>query len=145
MGWRKFSSEASHPHGKKYKVAFRRSVFPSQIPYLVNGESKGNLQNAAQNILDRIFHSPAISTNYNLTTSTQPPDPPIFPQEISVQVPPPKLLPGFLENRKYYLIPERRKRLEAALLLSSYFTPTDNREGAGETYDSAADISFGVH
>ncbi|GBN93339.1 hypothetical protein AVEN_67366-1 [Araneus ventricosus] len=60
-------------------------------------------------------------------------------------MPAPRLLPGFLENRKYYLIPERRKRPEADLLLSSYFTPTDNREGAGETYDSEADLSSGVH
>ncbi|GBM52055.1 hypothetical protein AVEN_23289-1 [Araneus ventricosus] len=29
--------------------------------------------------------------------------------------------------------------------LPSYFTPTDNREGAGETYDSEADLSSGVH
>ncbi|GBO40545.1 hypothetical protein AVEN_44948-1 [Araneus ventricosus] len=145
IGWRKFSSEASHTHGKQYKAAFRKTVFPSQIPYLINGESKGNLQDATQNILDRIFLSPAISTNYNLTTSTQPTDPPIFPQETSVQVPIPKLLPGFLENKKYYLIPERRKRQEAGLLLSSYFTSTDDRECAGETYDSEADISFGVH
>ncbi|GBM41740.1 hypothetical protein AVEN_173136-1 [Araneus ventricosus] len=60
-------------------------------------------------------------------------------------MPAPRLLPGFLENRKYYLIPERRKRPEADLLLSSYFTPTDNREGAGETYVSEADLPSGVH
>ncbi|GBM21839.1 hypothetical protein AVEN_32833-1 [Araneus ventricosus] len=40
---------------------------------------------------------------------------------------------------------ERRKIPAAGLLLSSYFTPTDNREGVGETDDSEADISFGVH
>ncbi|GBL72909.1 hypothetical protein AVEN_128097-1 [Araneus ventricosus] len=40
---------------------------------------------------------------------------------------------------------KRRKRPAAGLLLSSYFTPIDNREGAGETYNSEADISSGVH
>ncbi|GBM16990.1 hypothetical protein AVEN_133270-1 [Araneus ventricosus] len=59
-------------------------------------------------------------------------------------MPAPRLLPGFLENIKYYLIPERRKRTAAGLLLSSYFTSTDNREGAGETFDSVADLSSGV-
>ncbi|GBL80260.1 putative RNA-directed DNA polymerase from transposon X-element [Araneus ventricosus] len=68
------------------QVAFRKSVFPSQIPYLINGDPKGSLQEAAQNILDQSFLSPAILTNYNLTTSTQPPDPPFFPQEISVVI-----------------------------------------------------------
>ncbi|GBM93338.1 hypothetical protein AVEN_5624-1 [Araneus ventricosus] len=34
----------------------------------------------------RFSFSSAISTNYNLTTSTQPPDPQIFPQEISVVI-----------------------------------------------------------
>ncbi|GBN66508.1 hypothetical protein AVEN_263541-1 [Araneus ventricosus] len=139
MGWRKFCSAASHPYGKQYK---------------------GSLQVAAQNILDQNFLSPAIQTNYNLTTSTQPPDTPFSPlrnlggnRTSSVrqspsplqQVPAHKLLPGFLVNRKYFLIPERRKRPAAGLLLSSYFTPTDNREGAGETYDSEADLSSGVH
>ncbi|GBM29115.1 Retrovirus-related Pol polyprotein from type-1 retrotransposable element R1 [Araneus ventricosus] len=46
----------------------------------------GSLQEAAQNILDHIFYSPAIPTNYNLTVSTQPPDPPFSPQEISVVI-----------------------------------------------------------
>ncbi|GBN68473.1 hypothetical protein AVEN_129650-1 [Araneus ventricosus] len=55
------------------------------------------------------------------------------------------MLPGILENRKHYLIPERRKRPAAGVLLSSYFTPTDNREGAGETYDSEVDISSEGH
>ncbi|GBN37634.1 hypothetical protein AVEN_139989-1 [Araneus ventricosus] len=86
MGWRKFCSAASHPYGKQYKAAFRKSVFPSQIPYLLNGDPKGSLQEAAQNILDQIFHPPAIPTNYNLTTSTQPSDPPFSPQEISVVI-----------------------------------------------------------
>ncbi|GBM78643.1 Putative protein in type-1 retrotransposable element R1DM [Araneus ventricosus] len=160
MGCRKFCSASSHPYGKQYKAAFRKSVFPSQIPYLINGDPKGSLQETAQNILDQIFLSPAIPTNYNLTTSTQPPDSPFSPQEISAvtehlpsgkasgidgidnllikiihkrfnnifplqQVPAPKLLPGFLENRKYYLILERRKRPR---LTSSYrpisFLPT---------------------
>ncbi|GBN78314.1 putative RNA-directed DNA polymerase from transposon X-element [Araneus ventricosus] len=67
-------------------AAFRKSVFPSQIPYLINGDPKGSLQEAAQNILDQIFLSPAISTNYNLTTSTQPSDPPFSPQEISAVI-----------------------------------------------------------
>ncbi|GBO05228.1 hypothetical protein AVEN_149814-1 [Araneus ventricosus] len=40
---------------------------------------------------------------------------------------------------------ERRKRPAAGLLLSSYFSPSDNREGAGEAYDSEADLSSGVH
>ncbi|GBN17544.1 hypothetical protein AVEN_17867-1 [Araneus ventricosus] len=124
MGGRKFCSAASHPYGKQYKAAFRKSVFPSQIPYLMNGDPKGSLQQAAQNILDKIFHSPAIPTNYNITTSTQPPDPPISPPRN---------------------LGERRKRPAAGLLLSSYYTPTDNREGAGETYDSEADLSSGVH
>ncbi|GBM61482.1 hypothetical protein AVEN_163876-1 [Araneus ventricosus] len=79
MGWRKFCSAASHPYGKQYKAAFRKSVFPSQIPYLINGNPKGSLQEAAQNILDQIFLSPAIPPNFNLTTSTQPPDPPFSP------------------------------------------------------------------
>ncbi|GBL89045.1 hypothetical protein AVEN_4872-1 [Araneus ventricosus] len=139
MGWRKFCSAASHPYGKQYKATFRKSVFPSQIPYLINGDPKGSPQEAAQNILGQIFLSPAIPTNYNLTTSTQPPDTPFSPQEISA------LLPGFLENRNYYLIQERRKRPVAGLLSSSYFTLTDNREGIGETYDSEADLSSGVH
>ncbi|GBO16781.1 hypothetical protein AVEN_25403-2-1, partial [Araneus ventricosus] len=39
----------------------------------------------------------------------------------------------------------RWKRHAASLLLSSYFTLTDNREGAGETYDPEADLSSGVH
>ncbi|GBN15429.1 hypothetical protein AVEN_258720-1 [Araneus ventricosus] len=86
MGWRKFCSAASHPYGKQYKAAFRKSVFPSQIPYLINGDPKGSLQEAAQNILEQIFLSPAIPTNYNLTTSTQPPDPPFSPQEISAVI-----------------------------------------------------------
>ncbi|GBO07262.1 hypothetical protein AVEN_23142-1 [Araneus ventricosus] len=86
MGWRKFCSATSHPYGKQYKAAFRKSVFPSQIPYLINGDPKGSLQEAAQNILDQIFLSPAIPTNYNLTTSTQPPDSPFSPQEISVVI-----------------------------------------------------------
>ncbi|GBN68703.1 Putative protein in type-1 retrotransposable element R1DM, partial [Araneus ventricosus] len=86
MGWRKFCSAASHPYGKQYKAAFRKSVFPSQIPYLINGDPKGSLQEAAQNILDQIFLSPAIPTNYNLTTSAQPPDPPFSPQEISAVI-----------------------------------------------------------
>ncbi|GBN94642.1 hypothetical protein AVEN_222607-1 [Araneus ventricosus] len=81
MDWRKFCSAASHPYGKQYKAAFRKSVFPSQIPYLMNGDPKRSLQEAAQNILDQIFHSPAIPTNYNLTTSTQPPDPPFSPKK----------------------------------------------------------------
>ncbi|GBL93679.1 hypothetical protein AVEN_25664-1 [Araneus ventricosus] len=85
MGRRKFCSAASHPYGKQYKAAFRKSVFPSQIPNLINGDTKGSLQEAAQNILDQIFPSLAIPTNYNLTTSTQPPDPPFFPQEISAK------------------------------------------------------------
>ncbi|GBN17040.1 hypothetical protein AVEN_168574-1 [Araneus ventricosus] len=85
MGWRKFCTAASHPYGKQYKAAFRKSVFPSQIRYLMNGDPKGSLQEAAQNILDQIFYFPAIPTNYNLTTSTQPPDPPFSPQEISVK------------------------------------------------------------
>ncbi|GBO01016.1 hypothetical protein AVEN_151532-1 [Araneus ventricosus] len=79
MGWRKFCSAASHPYGKQYKAAFRKSVFPAQIPYLINGDPKESLREAAQNILDQIFLSPAIPTNYNLTTSTQPPDPPFSP------------------------------------------------------------------
>ncbi|GBN53010.1 hypothetical protein AVEN_175100-1 [Araneus ventricosus] len=83
MDWRTFCSAASHPYGKQYKAAFRKSVFSSQIPYLVNGDPKGSLQEAAQNILDQLFLSPAIPTNYKLTTSTQPPDPPFFSQEIS--------------------------------------------------------------
>ncbi|GBN26144.1 Putative protein in type-1 retrotransposable element R1DM [Araneus ventricosus] len=86
MGWRKFCSAASHPYGKQYKAVFQKSVFPSQIPYLINGDPKGSLQEAPQNILDQIFLSPAIPTNYNLTTSTQPPDPPFFPQEISAVI-----------------------------------------------------------
>ncbi|GBN49432.1 Retrovirus-related Pol polyprotein from type-1 retrotransposable element R1, partial [Araneus ventricosus] len=85
MGWRNFCSTASHPYGKQYKAAFRKSVFPSQIPYLINGDPKRSLQEAAQNILDQIFVSPGIPTNYNLTTSTQPPDPPFSPQEISAK------------------------------------------------------------
>ncbi|GBM97431.1 Retrovirus-related Pol polyprotein from type-1 retrotransposable element R1 [Araneus ventricosus] len=85
MGWRKFCSAASHPYGKQYKAAFRKSIFPSQIPYLINGDPKGSLQEAAHNILEQIFLSPAIPTNYNLTTSTQPPDPPFSPQEISAE------------------------------------------------------------
>ncbi|GBM65960.1 Putative protein in type-1 retrotransposable element R1DM, partial [Araneus ventricosus] len=85
MGWRKFCSAASHPYGKQYKTEFRKSVFPSQIPYLINGDPNGSLQEAAQNILDQIFLSPAIPTNYNLTTSTQPPNPPFSPQEISAK------------------------------------------------------------
>ncbi|GBN41043.1 Putative protein in type-1 retrotransposable element R1DM [Araneus ventricosus] len=44
------------------------------------------MQEAAQNILEQIFLSPAISTNYNLTTSRQPPDPPLSPQEISAVI-----------------------------------------------------------
>ncbi|GBN06739.1 hypothetical protein AVEN_266950-1 [Araneus ventricosus] len=55
------------------------------------------------------------------------------------------MLPEFLENRKYYLVPERRKRPAAGLLLSSYYTPTDNREGAGETYNSEVGISSEGH
>ncbi|GBN05289.1 Putative protein in type-1 retrotransposable element R1DM [Araneus ventricosus] len=47
---------------------------------------KGSLQEAAQIILDHIFLSPAIPTNYNLTTSTQPPDPPFCPHEISAVI-----------------------------------------------------------
>ncbi|GBN24757.1 hypothetical protein AVEN_86963-1 [Araneus ventricosus] len=105
------------------KMLFENRI-PSQIPYLINGDPKGSPQEAAQNILDQIFLSPAIPTNYNLTTSTQPPDTPFSP----------------LRN-----LGERRKRPAAGLLLSSYFTPTDNREGAGETYDSEADLSSGVH
>ncbi|GBO44422.1 hypothetical protein AVEN_149978-1 [Araneus ventricosus] len=85
-GWRKFCSAASHPYGKQYKAPFRKSVFPSQIPYLINRDPKGSLQEAAQNILDQIFLSPAIPTNYNLTTSTQPSDPPFSPQEISAVI-----------------------------------------------------------
>ncbi|GBN99001.1 hypothetical protein AVEN_79559-1 [Araneus ventricosus] len=123
MDWGKLCSAASHPYGKQYKAAFRKSVFPSQIRYLINGDPNGNLQEAAQNILHQIFLSPAIPTNYNLTTSTQTPDPPFPPRNIG----------------------ERRKRPAAGLLLSSYFTFTDNREGAGETYDSEADLSSGVH
>ncbi|GBL99063.1 putative RNA-directed DNA polymerase from transposon X-element [Araneus ventricosus] len=69
-----------------WETAFRKSVFPSQIPYLINGDPKGSLREAAQNILDQIFFSPAIPTNYNLTTSTQPPDPPFSPQEISAVI-----------------------------------------------------------
>ncbi|GBN22063.1 hypothetical protein AVEN_186299-1 [Araneus ventricosus] len=139
MGWRKFCSVASHPYGKQYK---------------------GSPQEAAQNILDQNFLYPAIPTNYNLTTSAQPPATPFSPlrnlggnrtssfrQSSSPlqQVPAHKVLPGFLVNRKYSLIAERRKRPAAGLLLLSYFTPTDNREGAGETYDSEADLSSGVH
>ncbi|GBN34116.1 Putative protein in type-1 retrotransposable element R1DM [Araneus ventricosus] len=71
---------------KQYKPAFRKSVFPSQIPYLMNGNPKGSLQEAAQNILEQIFLSPAIPTNYNVTTSTQPPDPPFSTQEISAVI-----------------------------------------------------------
>ncbi|GBN94395.1 hypothetical protein AVEN_260102-1, partial [Araneus ventricosus] len=40
---------------------------------------------------------------------------------------------------------ERRKRPATGLLLSSYFTLADNREGVGETYDLEADLSSGVH
>ncbi|GBN39631.1 Putative protein in type-1 retrotransposable element R1DM [Araneus ventricosus] len=86
MGWRKFCSAASHPYGKQYKAAFRKLVFPSQIPYLINGDPNGNLQEAAQNILHQIFLSLAIPTNYNLTTSTQTPYPPFSPQEISAVI-----------------------------------------------------------
>ncbi|GBM31782.1 hypothetical protein AVEN_56890-1 [Araneus ventricosus] len=132
MGWRKFCSAASRP---QYKAALRKSVFPSQISYLINGDPKGSLQKAAQNILEQIFLSPAIPTNYNLTTSTQPPDTPFFPQEIS----------AVIEHLPSGKASERRKRPAASLLLSSYFTLTDNREGAGETYDSEADLSSGVH
>ncbi|GBN76135.1 hypothetical protein AVEN_79772-1 [Araneus ventricosus] len=80
------ANAASHPYGKQYKAAFRKSVFPSQIPYLINGDPKGSLQEAAQNILEQIFLSPAIPKNYNLTTSTQPPHPPFSPQEISAVI-----------------------------------------------------------
>ncbi|GBL99498.1 hypothetical protein AVEN_68783-1 [Araneus ventricosus] len=108
----------------------RKSVFPTQIPYLMNGEPKGSLQEAAQDNLDQIFLSHTIPTNYNLTTSTQLPDPPFSPKK---------------SRWKYYLISERRNRPAAGVLLSSYFTPTDNREGAGETYDSEADLSSRAH
>ncbi|GBN33902.1 hypothetical protein AVEN_187403-1 [Araneus ventricosus] len=40
MGWRTFCCAASHPYGKQYKAAFRKSVFPSQIPYLKGGKDK---------------------------------------------------------------------------------------------------------
>ncbi|KAF8777628.1 Delta and Notch-like epidermal growth [Argiope bruennichi] len=83
-GWRNFCSSASNPYGKHYKAAFRKSVFPSQIPYLMNSDPKGSLKEAAQNHLGPDFPSPAISTNYNLNTSTQPLDPPFSIQEISM-------------------------------------------------------------
>ncbi|GBM95202.1 hypothetical protein AVEN_113987-1 [Araneus ventricosus] len=52
----------------------------------------------------------------------------------------------FYVNRlQWSLIVERRKRPAAGLLVSSYFAPTDNREGAEETYDSETDLSSGVH
>ncbi|KAF8778249.1 putative RNA-directed DNA polymerase like protein [Argiope bruennichi] len=50
----------------------------------MNSDPKGSLKEAAQTILDQIFPSPAISTNYNLNTSTQPLDPPFSLQEISM-------------------------------------------------------------
>ncbi|GBN55946.1 hypothetical protein AVEN_109896-1 [Araneus ventricosus] len=40
MGWRKFFSAATHPYGKKFKTAFRKSFFPPQIPYLIDGDPK---------------------------------------------------------------------------------------------------------
>ncbi|GBM45300.1 hypothetical protein AVEN_69170-1 [Araneus ventricosus] len=46
---------------------------------------------------------------------------------------------------RFLNILERRKRPAASLLLSSYFTLTYNREGAGETHDLEADLSSGVH
>ncbi|GBM89558.1 hypothetical protein AVEN_259336-1 [Araneus ventricosus] len=48
--------------------------FPITNPVLDKRRPKGSLQKAAQNILDQIFLSSAIPTNYNLTTSTQTPD-----------------------------------------------------------------------
>ncbi|GBO08353.1 hypothetical protein AVEN_113780-1 [Araneus ventricosus] len=179
MRWRKFCSAASHPYGKQYKAAFRKSVFPSQIPYLINGAPKGSLQEAVQNILDQIFLSPAIPTNYKLTTPTQPPDPPFSPQEISAVIEhlPSGKAPGIdgIDNLLIKIIHKRfnnifptlfnkclhlscfpdslkigniilfQKGPAAGLLLSSYLTLTHNREGVGETYDSEADLSSGVH
>ncbi|GBM19654.1 hypothetical protein AVEN_199832-1 [Araneus ventricosus] len=40
---------------------------------------------------------------------------------------------------------EKRKRSASVLLISFYFTPACNKEGAGEIYDSETDISSGVH
>ncbi|GBN09662.1 hypothetical protein AVEN_33501-1, partial [Araneus ventricosus] len=42
-------------------------------------------------------------------------------------------------------IAHRRKGPAPGFLISSYFTPVYNREGAGDTYDSDAGISSGVH
>ncbi|XP_055950836.1 uncharacterized protein LOC129984909 [Argiope bruennichi] len=83
-GWRNFCSAASNPYGKHYKAAFWKLVSPSQIPYLIKSDPKGSLKEVAQTILDQIFPTSAISTNYNLNTSTQPLDPPFSLQEISM-------------------------------------------------------------
>ncbi|GBM98549.1 hypothetical protein AVEN_2215-1 [Araneus ventricosus] len=38
MDWRKFCSTASHPYEMHYNAPFRKSVFPSQTPYLINAD-----------------------------------------------------------------------------------------------------------
>ncbi|GBM21357.1 Putative protein in type-1 retrotransposable element R1DM, partial [Araneus ventricosus] len=53
--------------------------------------------------------------------------------------------PDSLKIGNIILFQKGGKEQAAGLLLSSYFTLTDNREGVGETYDSEADLSSGVH
>ncbi|GBN22399.1 hypothetical protein AVEN_245391-1 [Araneus ventricosus] len=93
------------------------------------------LREAAQNIVNWNFLSPAIPTNYNLTNSTQPPNPQFSLQEISTGI----------EHVPSGKASERRKRLAAGHLISSHYIPGDSRRGAGEISDSEADISSGVY
>ncbi|GBN90551.1 Putative protein in type-1 retrotransposable element R1DM [Araneus ventricosus] len=60
-------------HKKKVRALRRRAQWVVENETQAR-DPKGSLQEAARNILDQIFLSPAILTNYNVTTSTQPPD-----------------------------------------------------------------------
>ncbi|GBN84577.1 hypothetical protein AVEN_185639-1 [Araneus ventricosus] len=72
--WDGGNSAAQPPVWDSVPGAVLKISFPFTNTVLDKRRPKGSLQETAQNILYQNFLSPAIPTNYNLITSTQPPD-----------------------------------------------------------------------
>ncbi|KAF8789897.1 hypothetical protein HNY73_007800 [Argiope bruennichi] len=83
VDWKDLCTEASNPYGKHFKVAFRKTIHPSQLTVFYNINVKGRHQKIAQNILEQIFPFPSSTPSLTHEITTTPNDCPFTEKEIS--------------------------------------------------------------
>ncbi|GBN21387.1 hypothetical protein AVEN_14907-1 [Araneus ventricosus] len=86
MGWRKFCETTSNPYGKHYRAAFRKTIFPSQIPLLFDKQPKRTIKEMSNHVMERLFIPPEESADYTFTVSIGNMDPQFTHQEISTVI-----------------------------------------------------------